>query len=193
MRKGATAVLAIFLAASCGRKEEKILEAGTAGTGDPGYAYKLTVEKMQFHWRLDKDELHVKLRAPVAAWLSAGFNPSKGMKNADLIIGYMENGKAVITDQHGIDPKNHRKDTDLGGEDDVRKASGSRTDGETVISFSIPVRPSDKLDKPILPDAVVMLAYGKSDQTVQQHAFWAKARVNLSSGTYAVTLLKKGE
>lgn len=186
-------VLTVLLAASCGKKEEKVLEAGTAGKGDPGYDYGLTVEKMQFHWRLDKDELRVKLRAPVAAWLSAGFNPSKGMKDANLIIGYLENGKAVITDQHGTDPKKHMKDIDLGGEDNVREPSGSRTAGETVISFTLPVRPSDELDRPILPDAVVLLAYGKSDEAAQQHLFWAKARVNLASGAYAVTLLKKEE
>lgn len=189
----AAAALAVLLAASCGKKEEKIIEAGTAGSGDPGYAHKLTVEKIQFHWRLDKDDLRVKLRAPVAAWLGAGFNPSKGMKDANIIIGYLENGKAVITDQHGTDPKNHRKDTDLGGEDNVREAYGARTGGETAISFTIPVRPRDELDKPLLPDAVVLLAYGKSDQTGQQHAFWAKARVNLASGAYAITLLKKEE
>lgn len=193
LRLPAIAALAALLAVSCGKKEEKVLEAGTAGAGEPGYDYALTVEKMQFHWRLDKDELRVKLRAPVAAWLSAGFNPSKGMKDANLIIGHMENGRAVITDQHGVDTKKHRKDTDLGGEDDVREPSGSRTGGETVISFAIPVRARDQLDKPVLPDAVVLLAYGKTDEAEQQHLFWAKARVNLATGAYAVTLSRKEE
>lgn len=189
-----TVFLAAILAVSCGQKREQVIEAGTAVAGDSGYAYKMTVGKMQFHWRADGKELRVKLQAPVKGWVSVGFNPGKKMKDANFIISTFENGRAVVTDQHGIDPKNHKKDIDLGGEDNVRDPSGSQTDTETEVRFAFPLQSPDRLDKPIRPDStVVMLAYGKSNQMAQQHVFWAKARVNLSTGSYAVTLMKTGK
>lgn len=188
------AVFTMAFSVSCGHKKETVIESGTAKAGSDGYAYLLTVENMQFHWRADDQELRVKLKAPVKGWLSVGFNPGKKMKDGNFIIGTFEDGKAVVTDQHGIDPKQHKKDTDLGGEDNIRNPSGSQTDNASELRFAFPLKSPDKLDKPIRPDsAVVMLAYGKTNQMAQQHVFWAKARINLLTGAYSLTLLKKGK
>ena len=188
-------VLAAALAAGCAKKEAELpLASGTAGPGDAGYTYKLTVEKMQFHWRVDGNALHIKLKAPVTGWLAVGFDPSKGMQDAHMVTGYMENGKPVILDQHGIDPKHHKPDTELGGADDVKDPAGVQAGGETELSFTIPVKSADKLDKPIPLDGTdLMLAYGESNEIAQQHVLWAKARLNLRTGAYSETLIKRGK
>jgi hypothetical protein len=188
----AFAMMAVF---SCAKEKDKeqVLESGKAAAGDAGYTYKITVDKMQFNWKAEASGLSVKLKAPTTGWLSAGFNPTQGMKDANFIIGLIKDGKAVITDQHGIDLKQHRKDTDLGGDDNIRNPAGSEMNNETEISFVIPLKSPDSLDKPITVngDTVVLLAYGQTKQMAQQHVMWARATVNLSTGAYTVNLLKR--
>lgn len=189
----AAAVLAAALA-SCAKEQKMPLVSGTAGAGDPGYTYKITVEKIEFNWRLEGNDLRIKLKAPVNGWLSAGFDPTKGMQDARMVIGYMENGKPVVVENHGIDPKHHKPDTELGGENNVKDPAGAQADGATVISYTIPLNSADKLDKPINPDGtLLMLAYGESTELAQQHVLWAEAKLNLKTGVYAETLLKRGK
>ena len=191
----ALALAVAAMVSGCAKKPEPIISSGTAAPGDSGYTYKLTVDPMEFNWRAEGGNLHVKMKGPAGVWISVGFNPTKGMKDANFIIGYVENGKAVVTDQFGTDPKQHRKDTDLGGTDDVKDAAGFENANETVITFTLPLNSGDALDRPISLDSntVVLFAAGKEKQTAQQHTFWAKAGVNLSTGAYAVNLIRKAK
>jgi hypothetical protein len=186
---------AVFaLAAGCRKKEEMPLVSGTAGPGDAGYTYKLTVEKLDFNWRVDGGDLRIKLKAPVSGWLSAGFEPTKGMQDARMAIGYMENGKPVVVENHGIDPKHHKPDTELGGENNVKDPAVAQAGGVTEVSYAIPLTSPDKLDRPINPDGtLLMLAYGETTEMAQQHALWAEVKVNLKTGAYAEVLLKRGK
>ncbi len=186
------AALALLLPAACGKKAPKIIESGTAASGDPGYKFKLTVDKLQFDWKVNGQYLDVKLKAPVQAWLAAGFNPADGMQGANMIIGTFDSGKPVVTDQYGIDPKHHKEDTELGGKDDVMKAAGQQTAAGTEVSFSIPLNSGDRTDNVIDPASVtLMLAYGKTDETAQKHPFWAEAHLNLNTGAYELNLKKE--
>lgn len=190
----AAALAAALAACSGGAGTDLPLASGTAAAGDPGYAYKLTVEKLQFDWRVDGGDLRVKLKAPAQGWLSAGFDPARGMQGARMVIGLVENGKPVVAEHHGIDPKHHKPDTELGGENNVRDASASLTDRGLEIAFTIPLKSPDKLDKPIDPaNALLLLAYGETSELAQQHPFWAAARVNLLTGAYTQTLAKRGK
>jgi hypothetical protein len=185
----------LLFAGSCAKQAPQILELGTATAGDSGFTYRITVADMQFHWRAESTVLHVKLKAPTTGWLSIGFNPAKGMQDANFIIGLIKDGQAVITDQHGIDPKHHRVDTELGGMDNVMNPAGWESNNETEISFGIPIQSTDALDKPLTlnGNTVILLAYGPTKQLAQQHVMWAKANLNLSTGQYAVTLLMKAK
>jgi hypothetical protein len=180
---------------SCSREKasETVLASGTAGPGDQGYTYKITDEKIQYNWRIDGAKLMIKLKAETMGWIGAGFNPTEGMKDATFIIGYVKNGAVTITEQHGTDLKQHLKDTDLGGSDNVADVDGRQANNQTEISFSIPLKSPDKLDRPIDPkgDTVVLLAYGMGTELGQQHVFWSRLHVNLSDGKYSITLKKK--
>ena len=173
--------------------QESVLESGVAGPGDTGYSHRIPVEKMQFNWRIDGNALHIKLKADTMGWLGIGFNPTQGMKDATFVIGFVKNGTVTVTEQHGTDLKQHMKNTDLGGSDNVADAAGRQANNQTEISFSIPLQSPDKLDRPIDPkgDTVVLLSYGMSTELGQQHVFWSRLHVNLADGKYSVTLKKK--
>ncbi len=183
----------LFSCAPEDQSRQKPLESGTAGPGDSGYSHKITIENMQFNWRVDGQNLAVLLRAGTMGWLGAGFNPTQGMKDASFIIGAVQDGRATITAQHGTDPKQHLKDTDLGGQDNLAGAGGKQENNQTEIRFSIPLKSPDRLDPPIDPsgETVVLLSYGPGAELAQQHVFWARLRVNLTDGNYSVDLKKK--
>src|SRR5271157_4265372 len=78
--------ITIGAALSCSKatNEQKPIFSGTASKGDQGYTYKITLEKIQFNWLIDNDNLKIKLQAQTPGWVGIGFNPSKGMKDANF-------------------------------------------------------------------------------------------------------------
>lgn len=178
------------LSTACSK--EKGTEAGgkpqQAATGDHGYKYKIIVQDMEFNWRPSGDTLQLMIRAKTKGWVGVGFNATEGMKDAWFIMGFVQNGKATVTEQHGNSLTTHREKLDLGGTSSVTNATGTEQNNVTEIRFTIPIRPAGTVDKPlnVTGDTVVLLAYGKSKQIAQLHAFRAKVTVNLSTGNYSI-------
>jgi hypothetical protein len=185
-------IMAGFLfSCSKGKQSDKELGKGTAGQGDKGYTYKITVEKVQFNWLVDNNNLHVKLVVQNPGWVGVGFNPTEGMKDANFILGYVKDGAVMISNQHGTSMTLHKKNQELGGDGHVMNPSGIEKNGITEISFEIPLKTGDKLDRPITVngDTGLLLAYGASKNLAQIHMFRAKLNVNLSNGAYSVLLM----
>ena len=155
--------------------------------GAQDYAHTIEVEKIRFDWRIEKDQLHVQLKAETEGWVGIGFNPSDKMKDADFIMGYVKKGKVKVADHFGVASTQHKEDTRIGGTSDVSNAEGSEKEGFTEIRFTIPLKTEDAKDKAITPDAdtTVLLAYGSGrDSFRSRHAFRSVLTVNLSTGKF---------
>lgn len=120
---------------------------------------------MTLAWRIAGDNLEVELTGPTTGWIAVGFNPSRAMKDANILIGYVDGGEAVMTDQFGTTMIAHRRDDEIGGSADATVVSGSETEGETTIRFTIPLDSGDEYDQPLAAGetARVILAYGPND------------------------------
>lgn len=195
MKQFASISLAVVLCASlfsCAKEKdqngETVLSKGTAAVGDHGYGRKIAVQSMVFQWSLSKDSIRVKIAGHTTGWIGIGFNPSEAMKDANFVMGMVKNGIVTVSNQHGTSRSLHKSNTDLGGKDHVTAAAGVEKDNMTEISFTMPLKTGDSLDRPIDPagETVVLLAYGKADLLAQQHSFRAKLRVNLSTGDYVL-------
>jgi hypothetical protein len=149
------------------------------------YQHSLTVDKMTFDWSVAGENLAIRLSAPTTGWVAVGFHPTDMMKDANLIIGYVKEGKVEITDDFGSQPTLHTNDTKKGGQENVTVIGGSETGNTTTVEFSIPLNSGDANDGVIDPkaDTVVMLAYGPDrDSTKLKHQFVKTVTVNLGSG-----------
>jgi hypothetical protein len=185
-------IVGIFLlGCTKGKESDKGLEGGTAVKGDPGYTYKITIDKIQFNWMIENQNLKIKLATQNPGWIGIGFNPTNIMKDANFILGYVKNGAAMISNQHGISSTLHKKNEDIGGASHIMNPSGTEKNGMTEISFTIPLKTGNKLDRPIdvNGNTAVLLAYGESKNLAQLHAFRAKLNVNLSNGSYSLLLM----
>jgi len=129
---------------------------------------------MTFSWAVDGDELEIELSGPTTGWIAVGFKPSRMMKDANILIGYVDGSGATMTDQFGTTMTAHRPDADLGGSEDVTVLSGEESDGTTTIRFRIPLDSGDEYDQPLAAgeEMRVILAYGENgaDNTSAYHA-----------------------
>ena len=98
-------------------------------------------------WMIDGDHLHIQMTAMTTGWIAIGFEPSRQMKDANIIIGYVEDGKVFLRDDSGTANTRHGADTENGGTDDLSDVEGSESDGVTTLSFAIPLDSGDALDK----------------------------------------------
>lgn len=149
------------------------------------YQHTLTVDQMSFSWKVNADSLNVRLSAPTTGWVAVGFNPTDMMKDANIIIGCVKEGKVELSDDFGSGPTMHMPDDKRGGANNVTLVGGNETGNTTTLEFSIPLNSGDANDGVINPaaDTKVMLAYGPDrDSFKMKHQFAKTITVNLASG-----------
>jgi|GEM_PF-1495917 len=149
-----------------------------ATTEEPTYK-KLVQGDFTLEWLVEDEFVRFKLRAPTTGWVALGIAPSSMMKDADFIMGYVEDGKVAISDEYGNSPTAHKPDTDLGGTDNVMDKSGWENDGVTQISFKIALSSGDSYDKVLEPGKAykVLFAYGNGDDFTSYHKKKASAKI----------------
>lgn len=149
------------------------------------YDHEVQAKNMSFAWKIDGDMLHGKMSAKTKGWVAVGFNPSKKMKDANFIIGYVKGGETKIADHFGDKATGHSADTKKGGSADAVLVGGSEENGMTTIEFTIPMDSSDKLDGTLAKDGdtVLLLGYGPDrDSFKARHKYRTSMTVNLSTG-----------
>lgn len=149
------------------------------------YNHELQDKAMTFAWKVDGENLAVKLSAKTEGWVGVGFNPSKAMKDANFVLGYVKKGKAKIVDEFGDSDNTHKSDKKLGGTVDATLVGGTETDGVTTIEFTMPLKSADKNDTAITADGdtIVLLSYGAGrDSFKSKHKYRSSFKVNLTSG-----------
>lgn len=164
-----------------------LLISGMTPVAAADYDHTLTSKKITFEWKINGANIDIRLSAPTKGWVGVGFNPSKQMKDANFIIGYVKNGKVKVTDDYGKSNKTHGKDSKAGGKKDVTGISGSEENGATTIAFTIPLNSGDSKDKAldINADTTVLLAYGSGrDSFKSRHKVHEILNVNLASGAF---------
>lgn len=111
-------------------------------------------------WRNGLVVLFVALRSPGTGWVSAGFDPTNRMQGANYILAAVTPGGLVVEDHFGTGPTSHRRDA----RNDVLRAAGAISGGQTVVEFVIPLDSGDPEDKPLLPGRTytVLLAYHRT-------------------------------
>lgn len=149
------------------------------------YDHEVKDKKIAFSWKVDGDKLAVKLAAETDGWVGIGFHPSKDMKDANYILGYVKDGETKLSDDFGDSETSHAPDEKLGGTSDVALVSGTEAGGMTTIEFTLPLKSADKNDGTIDAngDNVILLAYGGGrDSFKTKHTYRSALKINLATG-----------
>ncbi len=147
---------------------------GLVGAGE--YARTLTLKApassgysggtMELSWKNDADYLYLALNGTTRGWISLGFEPSVWMKDADILLGSVENGKATVLDQNctgNYGP--HKNDTLLGGTYDILESGGIEKGNNTVIELKRKMNTGDRFDKAFVPGQQVSIIWAMADTT----------------------------
>jgi hypothetical protein len=120
--------------------------------------------EMTICWRSDQEYLYMALAGSTAGWMAVGFDPSEWMKDADIILGSVEGGKAVVRDEYSTGNYGpHVEDTLLGGRDDILDSGGSGDGTHTVIEFKRRLDTGDRFDKALKPGSKVSIIWAMAN------------------------------
>lgn len=150
-------------------------------------------------WKNDEEYLYMALKGKTSGWVSIGFEPSEWMKDADIIMGWVENGQAVTMDEYSTGNYGpHVNDTDLGGSDDILESGGSQGSGYTVLEFKRRMNTGDKFDKAFTPGQEIPVIWAmadSSDHDVKHNVAYGEAVLTLEGGEQktGVTALSSSE
>jgi DOMON domain len=156
-----------------------------AYASEMAYQHTLEATDMAVSWSIDTDQIHVRLMAKTTGWVAIGFDPESAMRGADIIIGFVKNGKVEIQDHYGVRNLSHSQDETLGGKNHVLNPAGEEVDGVTTICFSLALGSREKWDNPIVPEGTrrIMVAYGSgSDSFNTGHQYRGVYDINYSTG-----------
>ncbi len=120
--------------------------------------------EMEIFWKNDQEHLYMALKSTANGWLSVGFEPSEWMKDADMIMGFVEMGKTTLLDEYSTGNYGpHVEDTTLGGTNDILAFGGSRVGGYTVIEFKRKLNTGDRFDKAFTPGQSISMIWATAD------------------------------
>jgi hypothetical protein len=133
-------------------------------------------------YTIEEELLSFTVTAPTTGWVAIGLNPSRGMKDANFIIGYVKEGETHIRDDYGTGMTSHASDESLGGSNDIQTYSGNEEGGKTTLTFTIPLASGDQYDGSIHigEKNTLLLAYGKNDSFTGIHAHRTLAEIEFA-------------
>jgi hypothetical protein len=142
---------------------------------------------LEVSWKNDDRYLYMALSGSTNGWISVGFEPSEWMKDADIILTAVENGKAVILDEYSIGNYGpHVNDTDLGGTNDILAFGGKEEKGVTVVEFKRKLNTGDKFDKTFMPGQEISMIWAMAnlkDHQIKHNVAKGEAILGLQAGT----------
>jgi len=139
---------------------------------DGEYTKVVAYGDYEINWSSDEQYIYIGLKVKTIGWVAVGIQPGLKMKDADMVLGFVEGGEATVSDQFSTgDFGPHKADTELGGTNDILEFGGKEMAGYTTIEFKRALNTGDKYDHPLLKGAnKIIWSYGSGDQTTTKHA-----------------------
>ena len=120
--------------------------------------------EMEISWRNDQENLYMALKGETFGWISIGFDPLEWMKDADMILATVEDGKAIVLDEYSSGNYGpHEDDTYFGGTYDILESGGSESDGYTIVEFKRRLSTGDEFDEALVPGQTVSIIWAMAD------------------------------
>ena len=88
--------------------------------------------KYNLHWNYPSDgKICMSVEVETMGWVGLGFSPNGGMIGSDIMMGWVKDGVATITDRFAVSESLPEVDINQ----DLDLVEGYERDGKTVIEF----------------------------------------------------------
>jgi hypothetical protein len=162
-------------------EKEEVKWAADGVLGDMEYLGEMSYGNYEIRWLADDQYIYIGIKAKTTGWVAIGFEPSSGMKDADMVFGFVQSGKTIISDQFSTGTYGpHSPDTELGGTDDILESGGKEEGGFTIIEFKRTLDTGDRYDKALAEGAIkIIWAYGPDDEITKKHAVRGDGEISI--------------
>ena len=118
------------------------------GIIQPGeYTDNQTYSDYQIYWKNDDKYVYIAMKAKTNGFVAVGLQPGVTMLDADIILGFVKDGKAQVYDMYSTGAFGpHPQDTELGGTNDILQSGGTDDGQYTTIEFKRLLDTGDKYD-----------------------------------------------
>ncbi|MBM3119074.1 MAG: hypothetical protein FJ006_05895 [Chloroflexi bacterium] len=125
----------------------------------------------EINWASDEEYIYIGLKVKTTGWVAVGTQPGTTMKDADMVLGFVSDGKATVYDIYSTgDFGPHPPDTELGGTNDILEFGGKEMGGYTIIEFKRLLDTGDKYDRPFsVGTNQIIWSYGSDDNSTIKH------------------------
>lgn len=138
--------------------------------------------KYELAWAADNEYIYIFMRAMTEGFVALGIQPGTMMREADIIIGFVKDGRVSIRDDYSANAFGpHSADTDLtGGTDDIIEYFGVEKEEYTTLEFKRKLNTGDKYDHPVAGGInKIIWAYGFSDDFQIKHSSRGYGQIEL--------------
>ena len=135
----------------------------------------------EIYWTSDEQYIYIGMKAKTGGWLAVGMQPGITMKDADMVLGFVRDGKTTVSDHFSTGSYGpHSPDTELGGTDDILEFGGREADSYTVMEFKRLLNTGDKYDLPVSRGInKIIWSYGLDDQSERKHVSRGYGEIDL--------------
>lgn len=142
---------------------------------------KISVNGMQVSWEFQQDRICFIMSAPTDGWVTIGFNETKNMTGAYLLMGRVKNAKSEVVEHFTISPGYYVTVDSLGGAAQIADVSGTQKGKNTLLRFSLPVEAKSKYQKNLSEGEkyIMILAYSRDDDYQHHSIMRTSIRVEL--------------
>jgi hypothetical protein len=121
------------------------------------------------------------MTAKTSGWVAMALQPGLRMKNADMVFGFVKDGKVEVQDLFSVgDFGPHKTDIELGGTDDILAYGGKEDGTKTTIEFKRLLVTKDNYDIPVTSGInKILWAFGDSDNPDLKHASKGYGEINI--------------
>ena len=135
------------------------------------YSHQQSFGDLVVYSRLVGDHACLGLQAPAKGWIALGFGSEGKMKNADILLFTLRNGKVEGEDSFSSSPRGpHPADLSQGGTNDILELTGSEKDGVMTVEFKRKLRTGDPYDKDLQPgNNTIIWALGSNFKIASRH------------------------
>ncbi len=142
--------------------------------GDDEYTDTADFGRIRLWWRHDGEYLYLAMEGETSGWVSIGIEPSRGMKDADYLLGFVINGEAKLWDAFGmgVTGATHPPDEEIGGTNDILEFAGIEDDNITRFELKRLLDTGDIYDKALAPGNTynIIVAIGNADDFNGYHS-----------------------
>lgn len=139
--------------------------------------------RVRLWWRHDGEFLYFAMEGDTQGWVSVGIEPTRAMKDADFLFGFVEGGEAKLWDAFGVGATGptHPPDDEIGGANHILEFAGVETDNMTRFELKRLLDTGDAYDKALVPgnSYAIIIAIGNADDYDGYHSWVRSGQLQL--------------